>query len=219
MPTMVRTVRQQRDEFWYLSAGGRESCFICVAGACVPNPRTPVNDFPGSAAFFCLRKLWRWAIMLITDHLSTGFQFCRFLLFGRLMDRPSFILECSAGIKITSANVHFFLFCSDYKRQVSARTRQRDCQPSLTLSIGSTPAMLIGPVEACRLSGANTSMPGSHGSSGLDLKPSGNWPRQHGDPESCCTKQWGGGIRVLVREWGVKVLQLSSNCIWHLQKS
>lgn len=108
MPTMVRTVWQQRDEFWYLSAGGRESCFICVAGACVPNPRTPVNDFPGSAAFFCLRKMWRWAITLITDHLSTGFHFRRFLLFGSLVDRPSFILGCSAGIKITSTNVHFF---------------------------------------------------------------------------------------------------------------
>lgn len=61
--------------------------------------------------------------------------------------------------------------CLDYKRQVSVWTRQHDCQSSLTLSIGSTPAQLIGPVEACELSGVNTSPPGGGCSSDSNPKP------------------------------------------------
>lgn len=73
--------------------------------------------------------------------------------------------ECKRAFWIFSRND-----CSDYKRKVSVGTRQLDCQSSLTLSTGSTPAKLIGPVEACRLSGVNTSMPGGDRSCDLNLK-------------------------------------------------
>lgn len=176
-----------------------------------------MNDFPGSAAFFCLHTLWRLAITLIIDHLSTEFKFCRFVLSAAPWTSRPLCRARSAEIKITSANVHFEFLqndCSDYKRQVSVWTRQHDCQSSLTLSIGSTPAKLIGPVEACRLSGVNTSMPGGDRSSDLNLKPSP-------DPGNIMTPSTAAGgdegeIRVLVQDCGDKMLQLSSNCIWHL---
>lgn len=80
VPTMVRTVWQYgMSSFEHLSTGGLEVVLSTCWCLCSYS-ESHVNDFPGSAAFFCLHKLWRSAIMLTTDPLSTEFKFCRFVL-------------------------------------------------------------------------------------------------------------------------------------------
>lgn len=139
-------------------------------------------------------------------------------LFRRLVDISSFIQRTLRWSQDNECKRAFWIFsrndCSDYKRQVSVATRPRDCQSSLTLSTGSTPAKLIGPVEACRLSGVNTSMPAGDRSCDLKLKP-------NPDPGNTVTRSTDaqgdeGKIRVLAGDCGDKIVQLSSNCIWHL---
>lgn len=63
----------------HLSTGGLEVVLSTCWCLCSYS-ESHVNDFPGSAAFFCLHKLWRSAIMLTIDPLSTEFKFCRFVL-------------------------------------------------------------------------------------------------------------------------------------------
>lgn len=174
-----------------------------------------MNDFPGSAAFFCPLKPWRLAIAPIIDRLSKEFSFCKSVLSAA--SRSSRPLCRNRDSKCKPHSEFSQSDCSDYKRQVSVWTRQRDCQSSLTLSIGSTPAKLIGPVEACRLSGVNTSMSGSDHSPDLNLKPSPE-PGNNVTPSTAAQGNE-GEIRVLVRVCGDEMLQLSLNCSWHLQKT
>lgn len=82
--------------------------------------------------------------------------------------------------------------------------------------LGSTPAKLIGPVEACRLSGVNTSMPGGNRSSDLNQKPSPD-PGYIMTPSTAAQGDE-GEIRVLVGDGGDKMSELSSNCIWRKHK-